>query len=139
MMVQRTKSSASSPTSRNEPSSRESLSTVSSSILTDKDCGINTTETIFVMPDREKMYWHKGKGFLVSIDMKNSKESEFHDVITSISRPANQSRERLHPKDGSNFERRDPGCPRSRLHHLQHVQPEEAGAVQGHRVQERPR
>lgn len=69
------------------PSCRKSLfSTVFVSIvnLVEPECGFASTDATYATANREKLYWHKGKGALSCINLKQEKETEFSDVITSI-------------------------------------------------------
>ena len=36
------------------------------------------------LPQKDKIYWHKGKGILTCIDQKEDKETEFADTISGF-------------------------------------------------------
>lgn len=58
--------------------------TVSASIV-DYDyveCGFGSTEAIYKVPCKDKLYWHKGKGILSCMLLNEDKEVEFADTIT---------------------------------------------------------
>lgn len=57
----------------------ESASTVS---LNKSECGFGSTEIMSYVPSKDRLYWHKGKGILACIDMKEDKETEFADTIS---------------------------------------------------------
>ena len=58
------------------------MASVSTVILADLECGFGSTEVITNNCSRDKIYWHKGKGILACIDLKEDKATEFADTIT---------------------------------------------------------
>lgn len=59
------------------------MGSVSTVISLDQECGFASTDATFLAPNKEKLYWHKGRGSLCSINFKEDKEIDFADVITS--------------------------------------------------------
>lgn len=46
------------------------------------ECGFGSTEAVFKIPNKDKLYWHKGKGILSCLLLNEDKEIEFADTIT---------------------------------------------------------
>lgn len=81
MTVTRTRSLDLTPNYKNAVSSMVSALTVRHQ--SDQECGFASTDATFSHPNSDKLYWHKGKGALSCIHLKQEKEQEFSDVITS--------------------------------------------------------
>lgn len=46
------------------------------------ECGFGSTEVVHWVPGKDKIYWHKGKGILSCMILKEDKEDEYADTIT---------------------------------------------------------
>ena len=45
-------------------------------------CGFASTEVVTINATKSRIFWHKGKGRLSMIDLKDRKEIEYDDSIT---------------------------------------------------------
>ena len=76
-----------------------SASTVEQSYL---ECGFGSTEIMTYASARDRIYWHKGKGILACIDIKEEKEVDYADTITGMKR--SDTRLDLRQEDSSHFQ-----------------------------------